>query len=123
MQGHGGSIMFSLVGTAGINYVNEGRILVLKLGGSDIPKPAPRTEEPYRQPPARVGTAGQVSTGRSLFFTSRSKCHTLGAPSLTPDLSRLNRRIAPAHAFKAIGLQGALLPLGMPRFNDVLSAR
>ncbi len=122
MQGHGGSIMFSLVGTAGINYVNEGRILVLKLGGSDIPKPAPRTEEPYRQPPARVGTAAQVSTGRSLFFTWCSKCHTLGAPAVTPDLSRLNRGIGSADAFKAIVLQGALLPLGMARFNDVLSA-
>jgi quinohemoprotein ethanol dehydrogenase len=121
MQGHGGSIMFSLIGTAAMNYVNEGRILVLKLGGPDVPKPAPRTPEPYRQPPARVGTAAQISTGRSLFYTWCSKCHTLGAPAVTPDLSRLNRGIGSPDAFKAIVLQGALLPLGMARFNDVLS--
>jgi quinohemoprotein ethanol dehydrogenase len=121
MQGHGGSLMFSLLGTAALNYVNEGRILVLKLGGSDIPKPALRTEEPYRQPPARIGTAAQIDAGRSLFYTWCSKCHTLGAPAVTPDLSRLNRGIGSADAFKAIVLQGALLPLGMARFNDVLS--
>jgi quinohemoprotein ethanol dehydrogenase len=122
MQGHGGSVMFSLAGTAGMNYLNEGRLLVLKLGGSDVPKPAPRVEEPYRQPPARLGTRAQIEAGRSLFTTWCSKCHTLGAPAVTPDLSRLNRGIGSADAFKAIVLKGALLPLGMARFDDVLSS-
>jgi quinohemoprotein ethanol dehydrogenase len=121
MQGHGGSLMYSYQGTAAMKYVNEGRILVLKLGGSPVPTPALRVEEPYRQPPERVGTPAQIEAGRVLFYTWCSKCHTLGASAVTPDLTRLNRGTGSVETFKSIVLGGALMPLGMARFDDVLS--
>jgi quinohemoprotein ethanol dehydrogenase len=121
MQGHGGSVMYSYQGTAALKYMNEGRILVLKLGGSAVPLPPPRPQEPYRQPPPQVGTAAQIAAGRALFSTWCSKCHTLGVPAVTPDLTRLNRGIGSVDTFKAIVLGGALAPLGMARFDDVLS--
>ena len=110
MQGHGGSLMYSYQGTAAMKYVNEGRILVLKLGGSAVPLPAPRTEGPYRQPPARVGTPAQIDEGRALFYTWCSKCHALGASAVTPDLTRLNRGTGSVDTFKSIVLDGAGTP-------------
>jgi len=121
MQGHGGSVMYSYQGTAALKYVNEGRILVLKLGGTAVPTPALRAEQPYRQPPAHEGTPAQIDAGRALFYTWCSKCHTLGASAVTPDLTRLNRGTASVDTFKSIVLGGALMPLGMARFDDVLS--
>jgi quinohemoprotein ethanol dehydrogenase len=95
----------------------------MKLGGpQDIPAPPARTEEPYRQPPDPTGTADQVAAGRLLFYTWCAKCHSLGVPAVTPDLTRLNRGIADPNVFKTIVLKGALVPLGMPRFDDVMSA-
>src|SRR6202034_4561044 len=101
---------------------NEDRILVLKLGGSPVPLPPPRIPEPYSQPPPRYGTGAQIEAGRSLFYTWCSKCHSLGVPAVTPDLSRLGRGIGSVVAFKSIVLGGALVPLGMARFDDVLSS-
>jgi quinohemoprotein ethanol dehydrogenase len=121
MQGHGASVMYSYQGTAAKKYVNEGRILVLKLGGSAVPKPAPRAEEPYRQPPVQAGTPAQIEAGRALFYTWCSKCHTLGASAVTPDLTRLSRGTGSVETFKSIVLGGALVALGMARFDDVLS--
>jgi quinohemoprotein ethanol dehydrogenase len=46
------------------------------------------------------------------------RCHVFG-PSVLPDLRRLT---ADKHArFASIVLEGALMPLGMGRFDDVLS--
>lgn len=123
MQGHGGSIMYSYEGTAAMNRANQDRILVLKLGGASVPMPPPRVSAPYSQPPPRHGTAAQVQSGRSLFFTWCSKCHSLGVPAVTPDLSRLGRGIGSAEIFKSIVLGGTLVPLGMARFDDVLSGK
>ena len=122
LQGHGGSIMYSYQGTAAMSRVNEDRILVLKLGGSRVPLPSPRISEPYAQPPTRHGTQAQIETGRALFSKWCSKCHTLGVPAVTPDLSRLGRGIGSVDIFDSIVLGGALVPLGMARFDDVLSS-
>jgi quinohemoprotein ethanol dehydrogenase len=122
LQGHGGSIMYSYQGTAAMSRANEDRILVFKLGGSPVPLPPARISEPYSQPPARHGTEAQIEAGRSLFTTWCSKCHSLGVPAVTPDLSRLGRGIGSVEVFKSIVLGGALVPLGMARFDDVLSS-
>lgn len=122
MQGHGGANMSTFEGTAAMKHVNEDRILTLRLGGSqEIPQPAMRVEAPYDRPPERTGTAAQISQGRSLFYTWCMKCHTLGMPAVAPDLTRLHRGISSPTVFKSIVLRGALGPLGMPRFDDVLS--
>lgn len=122
LQGHGGSIMYSYSGTAAMSRQNEDRILVLKLGGSRIPLPAARVPAPYPLPPPRHGTAAQIESGRSLFYSWCSKCHSLGVTAVTPDPSRLGRGTASVEAFKSIVLGGALVPLGMARFDDVLSS-
>jgi quinohemoprotein ethanol dehydrogenase len=123
LQGHGGSTMYSHQGTAAMHAANEGRILVLKLGGSAVPQPVARPQEPYRLPPARKGTPEQIASGRTLFVTWCSKCHNLGVPAVTPDLTRLNRGIGAEEVFASIVRRGALLAGGMPRFDDVLSSQ
>jgi quinohemoprotein ethanol dehydrogenase len=122
LQGHGGSIMYSYQGTAAMSRANEDRILALKLGGLQVPLPPVLTPAPYSKPPPRQGSEAQVGAGRALFITWCSKCHTLGAPAVTPDLSRLGRGTGSTDVLKSILLDGALAPLGMARFDDVLSS-
>jgi quinohemoprotein ethanol dehydrogenase len=56
-----------------------------------------------------------------LFFIHCARCHTLGVPAITPDLSR-SSVVASLDALEEVVLKGALQPAGMPRFSDVLSA-
>jgi quinohemoprotein ethanol dehydrogenase len=122
MAAHGGEYMNSFAGTAAMKYVNEGRIIAFKLGApADVPKPMLRVTERYATPPARAGTAAQIDAGSKLFNVWCARCHALGVPGVTPDLSRLNDGIATPEVFRAIVLQGALASRGMPRFSDVLS--
>jgi len=123
LQGHGGSIMYSYQGTAALRLQNEGRILALKLGGGAVPLPAPRLQEPRSPPPPHEGDAAQIAAGRTLFVTWCSKCHSLGTPAVTPDLTRLERGIGSAAVFASIVRGGSRLAGGMPRFDDVLSVQ
>lgn len=119
--GHGGSV-WAFAGTAAMKYLNEGRVLVFSLDGlPDVPKPERRNDERYRTPPPREGGPDQIGVGEALFFQWCSRCHSIGVPAMSPDLSRLNDGIGSLGTFKAIVQQGAFLPLGMPRFNDVVS--
>jgi quinohemoprotein ethanol dehydrogenase len=119
--GHGGQYM-NFLGTSSLHYVNEGRILAFALDGAgDVPKPPVRDAFPYREPPARTGSPELVRAGRNLFFNYCARCHTLGVPAISPDLSRSDV-VASIDAFKVVLLNGALLSKGMPRFDDVLSA-
>jgi quinohemoprotein ethanol dehydrogenase len=119
--GHGGTF-WTFTGTAALSYINEGRVLAFALDGSEeVPKPPRRESEPYREPPARTGTPEQIASGKSLFFEWCSRCHTIGVPAMSPDLSRLNDGIGAFDTFKAIVRGGAFIPLGMPRFDDVVS--
>jgi len=120
--GHGGESYFFL-GTPGMQYLNEGRLLTFALdGAAEVPKPAARPElGPYPQPPPATGSPELVKAGQDLFFIHCARCHTLGVPAITPDLSRSNV-VASLDALKEVVLKGALQPAGMPRFSDVLSA-
>jgi quinohemoprotein ethanol dehydrogenase len=119
--GHGGQYM-NFLGTSALHYVNEGRILAFALDGTaDVPKPPLRVQTPYREPPPRSGSPELVRAGRDLFFNYCVRCHTLAIPAISADLSR-SEVVASIDAFKAVLLKGALLPKGMPRFDDVLSA-
>lgn len=120
--GHGGENYF-FEGTAALKYLNEGRILTFALdGSSEVPKPADRPPpQPYREPPARTGPPELTNAGRNLFVTHCARCHALGIPAISADLTRSS--IVPnIDSLKAVLLKGALQPLGMPRFSDVLSA-
>jgi quinohemoprotein ethanol dehydrogenase len=105
--------------SAAYKYGNDGRIVVFKLGGGVVPKPAPLAEQPFVQPIARFGAAPQIAQGEVLYNRYCARCHAMGR-GLLPDLRRLTPEL---HAiFPDIVLKGALLPLGMARFDDVLSS-
>lgn len=122
MAAHGGGYLGSFLGTAGMKYVNEGRIIAFKLGGApDVPKPPVRADEPYRKPPPMTASAATVAAGLRLFNVWCARCHSLGVPGVTPDLSRLRHGIDNIAVFEAIVLEGAFVSRGMPRFDDSLS--
>jgi quinohemoprotein ethanol dehydrogenase len=121
LGGHGGQYL-SFLGTSSMKYVNEARLLAFALDGSgEVPKPPIRPEMAYNDPPAPTGSPALVNAGRNLYLTYCVRCHTLGTPAVTPDLSRSNV-VASIDAFKAVVLNGALLARGMPRWDDTLTS-
>ena len=86
--------------------------------GGDVPIPPPISEAPMPKPPARTGDAEQIALGEVLFNRYCNRCHPFGRAML-PDL----RRLSPEKfgAFDDIVRGGILAPLGMGRFDDVLS--
>jgi quinohemoprotein ethanol dehydrogenase len=122
--------------SAAYRYGNEGRIIVLKIGGPPPPLPALRTDPPLPEPPAqtadgkqttdgkqiadgkKAADSKQIAAGEVLYNRFCSRCHVMGRGNL-PDL----RRMQPGtHAlFSSIVLGGAYVPKGMARFDDVLS--
>jgi quinohemoprotein ethanol dehydrogenase len=104
--------------SAARKYQNTNRIIAFKLGGGDVPKPAVKEPTAFPEPPARVGDPSSIAAGAIRFEQECSRCHVFG-PSSTPDLRRLD---AGQHAaFDDIVLHGLLGPLGMERFDDVLT--
>ncbi len=121
LAGHGGSA-YAFAGTAAMRFVNEGRIITFALGGApEVPRPAMREDGPVREPPRQTASRELIATGETVYYAYCSRCHVLGAPAITPDLSRLEDGIDSFDVFRSIVLKGALLPLGMPRFDDTLS--
>ena len=104
--------------SAAYRFGNEGRVIVLKLGGPAPPIPALRTDAPLPEPPARTGTPTQIAAGEVLYNRFCSRCHVVGR-GILPDL----RRLEPSKhaAFNSIVLEGAFSSKGMARFDDVLS--
>ncbi len=104
--------------SAPYRYGNDGRIVAFKLGGGDVPIPAPIVEAPLVEPPARTGDAEQIAQGEVLFNRYCNRCHPFGRAML-PDL----RRLSPEKfgVFDEIVRGGILAPLGMGRFGDVLT--
>ena len=102
---------------------NQGRILVFKLGGGEVPIPAELpplniAPEPPAQPPGVTREA--IARGEALFFsTGCALCHSNQHRSITPDL----RRMQPGthEAFDQIVLEGLLVDNGMPRWDDILT--
>jgi quinohemoprotein ethanol dehydrogenase len=103
--------------SAAYKYGNDGRIIVLKLGGPAPRLPPLRTDSPLPDPPARPADAAQIAAGEVLYNRFCSRCHVMGRGNL-PDL----RRLSPStHAlFDSIVLGGAYTMKGMGRFDDVL---
>ena len=120
MAGYGGGQIGAPfpVNSAAYRYGNAGRIIALKLGGGAVPIPPEIRPAPFPQPPPRSGTAAQIETGAILFNRFCSRCHTFG-PAVLPDLRRLS--LEKHRIFFDIVLNGALLPMGMGRFDDVLT--
>ena len=103
--------------SAAYKYGNDGRIIVLKLGGPPPPLPPLRTEAPFPDPPPRPTDSAQIAAGEPLYNRFCSRCHVMGRGNL-PDLRRLDPT---THGlFNSIVLGGAYTMKGMGRFDDVL---
>jgi quinohemoprotein ethanol dehydrogenase len=104
--------------SAAYRYGNDGRIIVLKIGGPLPPLPALRSELPAPKPPARPADKAQIDAGEVLYNRFCARCHVFGR-GILPDL----RRMQPAShgIFNAIVLGGAYASKGMGRFDDVLA--
>ncbi|GHC95802.1 hypothetical protein GCM10019060_25180 [Novosphingobium pokkalii] len=101
---------------------NQNRLLVFRLDGRRVPLPPllPPLEVAPPPPAQAAGvTAETIARGQGLFFANCAICHANIHRSMAPDL----RRMQPGthEAFRQIVLEGALLPAGMPRWDDVLS--
>jgi quinohemoprotein ethanol dehydrogenase len=106
--------------SAAYRYGNDGRIIVLKIGGPPPPLPPLREDLPVPQPPAqRPSDAEQIEAGEVLYNRFCARCHIFGR-GILPDLRRMDP--ATHGIFSAIVLGGAYAPKGMGRFDDVLSA-
>lgn len=104
--------------SAALHYGNDGRLIVLKLDGGAVPLPPVVVPTPMPTPPERDGAPGDVERGEILYNRYCSRCHVFG-PGVLPDLRRLSTQ---KHAlFYDIVLKGILAPLGMGRFDDVLT--
>ncbi len=102
---------------------NGNRLLVFRLGGAETPVPPdlPPLEPASAPPPQLAGvTPDMIAAGSALFTENCSICHSNQPRAPLPDLRRL--RPGTHAAFDRIVLEGLLLPNGMPRFDDLLTA-
>jgi quinohemoprotein ethanol dehydrogenase len=101
-------------------YLNDARLIVLKLDGAQVPV----ADRPSRPPFLAIDTIQDpqsVAKGASAYLTYCSICHGhVGEETLVPDL----RRMSPAiyDNFDAIVRGGLLKEAGMAAFSDVLKA-
>jgi len=103
---------------AAYRHDNEGRIVAFKLDGGAVPLAPLLPEEPFPPPPPQQGSPAQIAAGEVLYNRFCGRCHMLGR-GILPDLRRLD---APKHQlFYEIVLNGAFVPKGMGRWDDVLS--
>ncbi|MBT4522711.1 MAG: PQQ-dependent dehydrogenase, methanol/ethanol family [Halieaceae bacterium] len=111
-------------GMAAYTYGNQGRLVVFKLGGGEVPKrPELQHEEAGQEPPSlpRRGTEAQVALGEKLFLRNCAKCHANidGRGAGIPDLRQMDET---AHReFREILLEGTRADRGMGNFSDLLS--
>lgn len=117
----GGGFPFVPPYSAAYKRGNEGRLLVFRLDGGAVPLPPllPPLAVAPAPPPQAAGVMPQtIARGQVLFMGHCVICHANQPRSITPDL----RRLMPGthEAFDDIVLGGALVPGGMPRWDDLL---
>lgn len=109
--------------SAAYHYSNRGRLLVFKLGGAAVPlpEPLPALQVAPEPPPQLAGvTEANIAHGQQIYMTQCTMCHSNQQRTISADLRRMER--ATHDIFDKIVLQGWYLPLGMPRWDDLLSA-
>jgi quinohemoprotein ethanol dehydrogenase len=105
-------------GSAAWTYGNQGRILVFRLDGAPVPLPAKVVDPPFPAPPPSTASAADVARGAVLYNRYCGRCHAFGRGYI-PDLRRMSA--ATHENFYRIVLEGAYVPKGMARWDDVLS--
>jgi quinohemoprotein ethanol dehydrogenase len=122
LAGYGGARWYYYEdSSAARRYGNANRIIAFKLGGTAVAKPVTQLPPaaPIPEPPTQSVDAAIIEQGRSLFGQYCTSCHGDVYPTGSADLRRMSR---PVHdSFGDIVLSGQRLPLGMPRFDDLLT--
>ncbi len=108
--------------SAPYRYEAQGRVLVFRQRGTEVPTPPERSVPTTPQPPDFVVDEALVAWGRTLVGRHCRTCHGATDERLSayPDL----RRMAPSswERFDAVVLGGALAANGMAGFGDILDA-
>ncbi|MCF8474997.1 MAG: PQQ-dependent dehydrogenase, methanol/ethanol family [Emcibacter sp.] len=120
MAGYGGGPFgYFPVGSAVEKYGNEGRLIVFKLGGGDVPMPDVLPAlGPIPKPPVLDATQEVLDRGAVLFVKACGECHW-NINGGYPDLRRMMPEVH--ESFKDIVLGGQREALGMASFGDILS--
>ena len=97
------------------------RVLVFKLGGTAKLPPVTEAVAKFEEPPELTGTPEQIAHGRQLYLTRCFICHgdAAMAGGVVPDLRAMP--IERHEMWDEIVLQGSMLDLGMPKFDDILT--
>lgn len=104
------------------NAVGPNRLLVFRLDGkAHLPAPEAAIAVPL-DPPADKASPAIVARGDGLYGQYCLRCHGIGAvsASMVPDLRR-SGFLADSDSLDRIVIDGALAPVGMPSFKDVLT--
>jgi quinohemoprotein ethanol dehydrogenase len=99
-----------------------GRLVAFKLGGTaTLPEPPPPAGP--ANPPSETFADDVVRAGELIYFDHCSRCHgnATRGPNILPDLRRSAALTNPA-LWRAIVLDGALLPRGMIGWSDFMDA-
>ena len=120
MAGYGGGPFgYFPVGSAVEKYINEGRLLVFKLGGGDVPLPDTRPPlGPIPKPPIQTASSQSWQRGEALFAKACGECHW-NLNGGYPDLTRMPPEVH--ERFMQIVSDGEREALGMAGFGDILS--
>ena len=102
---------------------NANRILVFRIDGGPVPQPEPLPpSEVASDPPAQASgvTPAVLARGQGLFFENCAICHSNQLRANVPDLRRMQQ--GTHDAFQQIVREGLLVPNGMPKWDDILTA-
>ena len=122
MAGLGGPEgLFNVPGDGPVKFGN-GRLLTFALGASASFQPRPFGHSEPPTPAITVdATPETIDLGRELYGATCRRCH--GTNAVAGPLPDLRYSTAGVHQqFEAIVLGGALAPLGMPAFDDLLTS-
>ena len=123
MTSKGGAfpLVAGIAGGATRKVPNIPRLVIMKLGGGARLPALPTASALDWTPPAPIGTAATVASGKALYARYCTVCHGDSAVGngFTPDL-RISGTLASADVFGNVVLAGALKDRGMVGFANVL---
>ncbi len=120
LAGWGGALfVLAEPGVAARKYRNDGRVIVLELGGGDVPLAAALANAPGLPSGNQVKFLSEQETrGRTTYMAHCGSCHGwFGQTGLLPDL----RRSPLLESLETVLLDGSLVSLGMPSFAGEFS--
>ena len=122
--GYGGAGMLTTPDKAAVrDYENEGRVLVFKLGGGEVPLPPKRDVKlgpPQIDDSSMPPLSDEMKAKGKALYGNCAGCHSTGGGTpMLPNLSRVHD--IGEDGLKSILLDGALQPNGMPSFKGRLS--